>query len=84
MSFQRIPRMLLISWKNKRSGFTRRARWYAQDSDNLGVNVRIALEDTDEGSQNHFPPDREAAQKLWDDFKAGKVDIYGKPAETVG
>jgi hypothetical protein len=66
--------MLCITWKNKRSGWTRRARWYAESSrteHELYTNIRICLED-ETGMFNFIPTDKEDADKIWKGFKLGE------------
>lgn len=75
-----MARNLIREWKNKRSGFTRRARWYAESLENMGVDIRISLEDHEIGIQNHYPKTQEDGESLWQHFKIGLIDIYGKEA----
>lgn len=66
-----MSRMLRKEWKNKRSGYSRRARWY----DNDQRSFRIDLED-EFYQVNRFFTEREEAQKLYDAFvKAAGSDI---------
>ena len=58
-------RHLTKSWKNKRSGFTHRIRWYEDTADDIRLQV-----ETPEGKWNLYPNNREEAQQLWDHFKA--------------
>ena len=71
-------RILVRDWKDKRSGFTRRMLWYAASYQDYGNDIRLVLEDAAVGRHNHFPKTKESAEQLWQDFKLGKIDIYGK------
>lgn len=70
-------RTLCITWKNKRSGFTRRARWYAASTEELGTDIRLCLED-ESGKMNHYPSNESEAQMMWDLFKRGEIDFRGE------
>lgn len=62
-------------WKDKRSDFTRRARWFDNGGSRIAEaeNIRICFEDT-EGSQNHYPENYEEAEALWQRFRNGEID----------
>lgn len=62
-------RNLHKSWKDKPYNFTRRMRWYVGP-----VDIRIAFEDQD-GGQNKFYDNQEAAQKDWDAFKKNELTV---------
>ena len=63
-------------WKDKRSGFTRRAQWF----DDMGTDIRITLEDANT-RQHHYPPNHAVAEELWGAFKRGQIDAWGAVIE---
>lgn len=65
----RAQRMLRRQWRNGPGGrWTQRARWYDIDGQNIRLNFLNA-----EYQWNEFPESTEEAQRLWDDFKAGRL-----------
>ena len=59
-------RTLHKSWKDKRHGYQFRIRWYQGTDVN---DIRLSLEDS-ESRQNVYPRSLEAAQEVWQGFKA--------------
>lgn len=57
-----MGRMLRKEWKNKRSGWSFRIRWFEGDG------IRLQLEDP-ERKINVYPRDRERAEEVWFQFK---------------
>ena len=70
-------RTLHKEWKNKRSGYTHRMRWYKGRSD-----VRLALEDP-EGTVNVIVPNADYAGILWAKFRASSLTFGGPVARDV-
>lgn len=62
-----MSRFLKKSWQDKRSGWTRRVRWYE------GETVRLQFED-DFGRCNRFFESKADAQLAYDNFVNGVTD----------
>ena len=59
-------RFLLMQWKDKRSGYSRRIRWYKGDND-----IRLEMEDKDWGIKHFITSNIDQANHAWDLFKSG-------------
>lgn len=68
-------RHLHKSWQDKRSGWTRRVRWYQYNPGFEGIDIR--LEFTDEtGVKNEYFTDSDTAQHEFDAFKTDERQLY--------
>ena len=62
-------RFLLMQWKDKRSGYSRRIRWYKGAND-----IRLEMEDKAYGIKHFITSSHTQAQFAWDRFREG-MDI---------
>lgn len=72
-------RTKILQWKDKRSGFTRRARVFAENYQGKGslvgcTNIRLTLEDTS-GLMHHYPSTPDEAYELLRRFENGEIDF---------
>ncbi len=78
-----MARVKSHTWDNRKerlgsrgryNGWTRRARWYCRDFSERNKDVRISFEDELGSANKLYGDDKEAAERDWHDFRAGRLD----------